>query len=231
MIAGLTVFLKPLRKPYVFFDYPEFKLTFHPFQYAASMDILKPMTDLAFSSSSSTANPAVWNITAEDSLLSSIPDYLGFTEPYFEVFGREVRVTTVNAQASWIQLALGNGPTNRVFAVILGYIVVAFILALYLNILTVGNARSAGRAVRSAVRQQLLVLKVAAFIFIELVTFPLACGMVLDFCTIWLFPQASIQSRVTSILHAPLTAMFYHWMAGTTFMYVSFFFRHWARLH
>jgi E3 ubiquitin-protein ligase MARCH6 len=185
------------------------------------MEILKPMTEFAFSSSSSTTSHTVWNVTAEDSLLSSIPDYLGFTEPYFEALGKEVRVTTVNAQSTWIELALGNGPTNRVFAITLGYIVVSFILALYLNILTVGNARSAGRAVRSAVRQQLLVLKVAAFIFIELVTFPLACGMVLDFCTIWLFPQASIHSRLASILHAPLTAMFYHWMAGTTFMYVD----------
>jgi hypothetical protein len=37
------------------------------------------------------------------------------------------------------------------------------LLAMYLNILTVGNVKSAGRAVRSAVRQQLLVLKVCVF--------------------------------------------------------------------
>lgn len=92
--------------------------------------------------------------------LAALPDYLGFTEPYFEVVGREVRTVTTEAQESWIKLALGNGPGNRLFAVFLGYCVVCILVLLYLNILTVGNARSAGVAVRNAVRQQLLVLKV-----------------------------------------------------------------------
>ena len=59
-------------------------------------------------------------------------------------------------------MALSEGPSARVFAVALGYVVVCLLLALYLNILIVGNARSAGKAVRTAVRQQLLVLKVRA---------------------------------------------------------------------
>lgn len=60
--------------------------------------------------------------------------------------------------------------------------------------------------------------KVAAFIFIELVTFPLACGIILDLCTVWLFPEANLLSRAAFFLQAPLTAMFYHWVAGTMFM-------------
>jgi len=143
------------------------------------------------------------------------------TEPYFAILGTEVRTRTARAQILWTRLALGEGPGERVFAVVLGYAVVGSLLALYLNILTVGNARSAGRAVRNAVRQQLLVLKVATFIFIELVTFPLACGIVLDTCTVWLFPEANIHSRVAFFFQAPLTAMFYHWVAGTLFMYVT----------
>lgn len=133
-------------------------------------------------------------------------------------------------------MALGETPSDRAFAVILGYAVVGLLLALYLNLLTVGNAKTASRAVRSAVRQQLLVLKVcylfkflskclmfpqkkvAAFIFIELVTFPLGCGIVLDLCTVWLFPDANLLSRAVFFFQAPLTAMFYHWVAGTMFM-------------
>jgi len=57
-------------------------------------------------------------------------------------------------------MAFGDGPAERTFAILLGYVVVGLVLAIYLNLFTVGNARSAGRAVRSAVRQQLLVLKV-----------------------------------------------------------------------
>ncbi|KAF8903526.1 hypothetical protein CPB84DRAFT_1814671 [Gymnopilus junonius] len=144
---------------------------------------------------------------------------LDICKPYFEALGREVRISTTKLQSTWIELALGNEPRNRVFAVFLGYLVITFLLCLYLNVLTVGNAKSAGRHVRNAVRQQLLVMKVATFIFIELVTFPLGCGIVLDLCTVWLFPEANMQSRIAFFVQAPLTAMFYHWVAGTMFMY------------
>ncbi|KAJ7574391.1 hypothetical protein C8J56DRAFT_803140 [Mycena floridula] len=142
-----------------------------------------------------------------------------FAEPYFAALGKEVRVTSSQLMALWTRLALGHAPKDRVFAVILGYQVVAVLLALYLNLLTVGNVKTAGRAVRSAVRQQLLVLKVGSFIFIELVIFPLACGIVLDLTTVWLFPNSNLGSRFMFFYQAPLTAMFYHWVAGTMFMY------------
>lgn len=67
----------------------------------------------------------------------------------------------------------------------------------------------------------IIVFQVATFIFIELVTFPLGCGVVLDLCTVWLFPEANMQSRAAFFVQAPLTAMFYHWVAGTMFMLVS----------
>ncbi|KAI6167328.1 hypothetical protein EDD17DRAFT_1469209 [Pisolithus thermaeus] len=142
-----------------------------------------------------------------------------FLEPYFAEFGREIRLVTEQAQKSWVHLALGHGTPERTFAICLGYIVITICLAFYLNVFTVGNARSAGRAVRNAVRQQLLVVKVAMFIIIELVIFPLGCGIMLDACTIWVFPEASLASRISFFAQAPLTAMFYHWVAGTMFMY------------
>lgn len=142
-----------------------------------------------------------------------------FLEPYFARFGREMRLITEQAQGSWVQLTLGHGTQERTFAIGLGYVVVALSLALYLSVFTAGNARNTGRVVRNAVRQQLLVVKVAMFIIIELVIFPLGCGIMLDACTIWVFPEASIESRLAFFTQAPLTAMFYHWVAGTMFMY------------
>jgi len=56
-------------------------------------------------------------------------------------------------------MALGDGTGERVFAIALGYAVVGLLVAFYLNVFTVGSVKSAGRAVRSAVRQQLLVVK------------------------------------------------------------------------
>ena len=66
----------------------------------------------------------------------------------------------------------------------------------------------------------LLYVKVAAFILVELVVFPLGCGIMLDVCTISLFPQGSFQARVDFLIYAPLTSAFYHWVVGTMFMYV-----------
>lgn len=194
-----------------------------------------PMTRLsAWTLASNSTQVASESSNSTGDFIASLPDYLGFTEPYFALLGSGIRLYVTQAQSTWTRLALGSGPTNRVFAVCLGYLVVCLAFCVYLNVLTVGNARNAGVVVRNAVRQQLLVLKVctlspcflhlltpsqvATFIFIELVTFPLGCGIVLDLCTVWLFPEANMQSRAAFFVQAPLTAMFYHWVAGTMFM-------------
>ncbi len=84
-------------------------------------------------------------------------------EPYFAPLGEKVREVWQEVQEQWIKLALGNGTAEKVFAITLGYVVDALLLAIYLNVLTIGSMKSAGRAVRSAVRQQLLVVKVSGF--------------------------------------------------------------------
>ncbi|KAG5636100.1 hypothetical protein H0H81_009125, partial [Sphagnurus paluster] len=73
-------------------------------------------------------------------------------------------------------------------------------ICLYLDILIVGNENSAGTAMRNTVRQQQLVLKVGTFVVIELVTFPLGSGFVLDLCT----TEANMQSRIAFVTETPL---------------------------
>ncbi|KAI0085732.1 hypothetical protein BDY19DRAFT_964078 [Irpex rosettiformis] len=142
-----------------------------------------------------------------------------YAEPYFAPLGENLRTLWQEVQEHWIKLALGNGTSEKIFAISLGYVVDALLLAIYLNVLTIGSMKSAGRAVRSAIRQQLLVVKVAAFILVELVVFPLGCGIMLDVCTVSLFPQGSFNTRSDFLLYAPLTSAFYHWVIGTMFMY------------
>jgi E3 ubiquitin-protein ligase MARCH6 len=105
------------------------------------------------------AQPDVINAKSS-SVTTYITDIALKYEPYFAVRGREVRLSAEKFKESWLRLALGHGPLERLFAVSLGYVIFGLAVAVYLNLLTVGTARSAGRAVRSAVRQQLLVLKV-----------------------------------------------------------------------
>lgn len=164
-------------------------------------------------------SPAISLSQRLESFLESDSVIARYLEPYFATLGREVRTASEQLQTSWVNLTMGQGTREKVFAIVLGYGVVGVLLAIYLNVFTVGNARSAGRAIRSAVRQQLLVVKVAMFIVIELVIFPLGCGIMLDICTVWVFPEASLESRAAFFTQAPLTAMFYHWVAGTMFMY------------
>lgn len=69
-----------------------------------------------------------------------------------------------------------------------------------------------------------ILFQVAIFILIELVLFPLGCGIMLDLCTLQLFPNASITTRFIFFKYAPVTATFYHWMVGTMFMYVRYYY-------
>lgn len=95
------------------------------------------------------------------SVLDFIPDYLGPFETYFAAVGSEIRELASALRDTWIRLALGTGPTSRVFAIFLGDMVSTFLFCIYLNVLTVGNAKTAGAALRNAIRQQMLVIKVS----------------------------------------------------------------------
>lgn len=124
---------------------------------------MKASESFAWSFGNATANTEVPVHNSTEHLSSfdvAVNNVIDVAEPYFAVLGKEVRVNSGKLHVTWTEWALGHGTREKLFAIALGYSVVGFLLALYLNILTVGNVRSAGRAVRGAVRQQLLVLKV-----------------------------------------------------------------------
>ncbi|OJT03305.1 ERAD-associated E3 ubiquitin-protein ligase doa10 [Trametes pubescens] len=186
--------------------------------YSRVMDVATKVMDSAAISTPSEAAKAeptsyLYRLLEEDTAVMRV------AEPYFAPLGQSVRQWSEQGKETWVEMATGDDRQDRVFAVSLGYAVVGLLLAIYLNILTVGTMRSAGRAVRSAIRQQLLVVKVAAFIVIELIIFPLGCGMMLDVCSVWMFPHGTFRSRAAFLLFAPLRATFYHWVLGTMFMY------------
>lgn len=95
-----------------------------------------------------------------DRILESNHPVVQAAESYLEGFGRQVMTSSYQVAISWTRMALGDGTGERIFAIVLGYAVIGLLIAFYLNVFTVGSVKSAGRAVRSAVRQQLLVVKV-----------------------------------------------------------------------
>ena len=93
-----------------------------------------------------------------DRILNSTLGHL--VEPYAATFGQEVRNTVELVANWWMRMSLGRGPVEKAFAIVFGYLLIGISLAFYMNVLTVGTIKTAERALRTAVRQQLLVVKV-----------------------------------------------------------------------
>ncbi|KZS94639.1 hypothetical protein SISNIDRAFT_410077 [Sistotremastrum niveocremeum HHB9708] len=145
-------------------------------------------------------------------LLSRTSTFRGFSESCLSWSQR--------ALATYLKFAHGDTTTDRVLFILLGDSLAGVLVAFYLNILTVGNIQNAGRAVRTVVKQQLMVMKVAVFILIELFLFPLGCGIILDLSTLGLFGKETLSSRISFFHHAPISSVLYHWLFGTIYMYI-----------
>ena len=112
---------------------------------------------------------------------------------------------------------------DRIVAIILGYAFFAVVGALYLKIMaTFRDGRSTEKAEGSAadiLYQAGGVLKVILIISIEMIVFPLYCGLLLDMALLPLFENATAISRVTFMLTSPATSLFVHWFVGTCYMF------------
>ena len=112
---------------------------------------------------------------------------------------------------------------DRVFAVIFGYLFFAFLGVIYLNI----NARIRGINKTERVAGLLAdvlyqaggVLKVILIISIEMIVFPLYCGLLLDVALLPLFGSATLMSRIEFTVSSPYTSIFVHWFVGTCYMF------------
>ncbi|EDN10872.1 predicted protein [Histoplasma mississippiense (nom. inval.)] len=63
------------------------------------------------------------------------------------------------------------------------------------------------------------VMKVIIIIGIEMIVFPLYCGILLDIALLPLFRGATFASRTAFMLDAPFTSLFVHWFIGTCYMF------------
>jgi E3 ubiquitin-protein ligase MARCH6 len=63
------------------------------------------------------------------------------------------------------------------------------------------------------------ILKVITIISIEMLVFPLYCGLLLDCALLPLFSGASVKSRLLFTYNNPWTSIFVHWFVGTGYMF------------
>ncbi|KXT02682.1 hypothetical protein AC578_1157 [Pseudocercospora eumusae] len=113
--------------------------------------------------------------------------------------------------------------TDRSWAVLTGYVALAAIAAVYVaidkNFTRSHTGKKAEKLVRDSLRQAGGVLKVILIISIEMLVFPLYCGLLLDIAFLPLFQSASVASRWAFAMKAPYTFCFVHWFIGTCYMF------------
>ncbi|KAH8696035.1 RING finger membrane protein [Talaromyces proteolyticus] len=112
---------------------------------------------------------------------------------------------------------------DRVIAILIGYTFASLLGVLYLRINSIFSAANRGQRVEGVVADILHqaggVMKVILIIGIEMIVFPLYCGLLLDLAMMPLFKQATLASRIDFTVSSPLTSLFIHWFVGTCYMF------------
>ena len=112
---------------------------------------------------------------------------------------------------------------DRIIAIIFGYVFFSLMGALYLKISASLRGRNAAGKVEGVLADILYqaggVLKVVLIISIEMIVFPLYCGLLLDIALLPLFGDVTALSRVEFLLASPNTSLFVHWFIGTCYMF------------
>ncbi|KAK4163911.1 putative E3 ubiquitin ligase SUD1 [Cladorrhinum sp. PSN259] len=112
---------------------------------------------------------------------------------------------------------------DRFLAIAVGYLTMSIMAGVYLRrgspFFTGPTAQEWEASIIDALNQASGVMKVILIIGIEMLVFPLYCGMLLDLALLPLFEDTTIKSRLLFTLESPLTSIFVHWFVGTGYMF------------
>lgn len=142
-------------------------------------------------------------------------------------------------QGDWLNFKIGAGQPlplqvdydlahwntkDRVIAILVGYCFVSLIGAMYVRISARypsghPDGQRFDATVAEIVRQAGGVMKVIVIIGIEMIVFPLYCGILLDVALLPLFENTTLTSRLMFTVGSPLTSLFVHWFIGTCYMF------------
>ncbi|SPO30675.1 related to SSM4 - Ubiquitin-protein ligase involved in ER-associated protein degradation [Ustilago trichophora] len=117
---------------------------------------------------------------------------------------------------------VGTSSADRVFCVAFGHFYWLLILFVHQHFSKPDLQRALAdqSALKMFMDQHVLIIKAISFIFIELVVFPLGCGLLFDICTMPFLAEASIALWPEKVRIAPLSFAFTRWMGGTIYMFV-----------
>ncbi|KAG0088507.1 hypothetical protein BGZ92_006085 [Podila epicladia] len=136
------------------------------------------------------------------------------------VAGSTTNGTTIFQIAQrWGDLAYGNSSSEKTVAILAGYGIMLAIASWYLARTQHEYGNTFRKFARDGLRETLLVLKIAFFIAIEMLVFPILCGIVIGLCLIPAFQQSTTFDRVTANMFSPRWFLIIHWILGTAFMF------------
>ncbi|PBP26713.1 RING finger membrane protein [Diplocarpon rosae] len=121
-----------------------------------------------------------------------------------------------------IDLSVWDG-TDRFWAIFAGYTALCLLGVLYVKKGSPFSSGQIGREWEATIIDLLNqaggVMKVILIISIEMLVFPLYCGLLLDAALLPLFEDTTILSRILFTYQSPLTSIFVHWFVGTCYMF------------
>ncbi|KAF9987057.1 hypothetical protein BGZ75_001097 [Mortierella antarctica] len=124
----------------------------------------------------------------------------------------------------WSEVAYGNSSSDKFAAVLIGYAILFMIASWYFARTRSAYGNTFARVVRDVLLQQGLILKIAIFVAIDMILFPLFCGMVIGISTLPVFKGATVASRIAFYQNSPNWSLIMHWLVGTAFMFNFSFF-------
>jgi E3 ubiquitin-protein ligase MARCH6 len=150
-------------------------------------------------------------------LIAALPSFLARPDSW-------VISLEVGKRASPLDLELSVwGGADRFWAILTGYAVICLLGALYVKKGTPFSSGQVGREWEATIIDLLNqaggVLKVILIISIEMLVFPLYCGLLLDAALLPLFDDTTVMSRILFTFRCPLTSIFVHWFVGTCYMF------------
>ncbi|KAJ9134373.1 E3 ubiquitin-protein ligase march6 [Coniochaeta hoffmannii] len=115
------------------------------------------------------------------------------------------------------------GGMDRFWAILCGYVAFSIVAALYLRRGVPFSSGPTGQDLENSLldglKQASGVMKVILIIGIEMLVFPLYCGLLLDVALLPLFENTTVKSRLLFTYNYPLTSIFVHWFVGTGYMF------------
>ncbi|KAK3681805.1 hypothetical protein B0T22DRAFT_387320 [Podospora appendiculata] len=149
--------------------------------------------------------------------LHRVPEILANPNSWVISLSTPKTTGTINSElAFW-------GGTDRFWAIIGGYMAMSSMAGLYLRR---GSPFSSGQtgqdweaSIIDVLNQASGVMKVILIIGIEMLVFPLYCGMLLDIALLPLFESTTMKSRLLFTVNYPITSIFIHWFVGTGYMF------------